>query len=79
MRVSPFPEVLHEARQSLEWSLVRANGLERELIACDEFGINQVSYKRKQFFRQGENATLRLVATKSFSKGIVKLTYEPQE
>jgi dihydrofolate reductase len=33
----------------------------------------------RQFFRQGENATLRLVAAKSFSKGIVKLTYEPQE
>jgi len=32
----------------------------------------------KQFFRQGETAALRLVATKSFSKGIVKLTYEPQ-
>ena len=32
----------------------------------------------KQFFRQDETATLRLVATKSFSKGIVKLTYEPQ-
>ena len=30
------------------------------------------------FFRQGETATLRLVAAKSFSKGIVKLTYEPQ-
>jgi dihydrofolate reductase len=32
----------------------------------------------KQLFRQGETAALRLVATKSFSKGIVKLTYEPQ-
>jgi len=32
----------------------------------------------KQFFREGENAKLRLVAAKSFSKGIVKLTYEPQ-
>jgi dihydrofolate reductase len=32
----------------------------------------------KQFFREGETARLRLVATKSFSKGIVKLTYEPQ-
>jgi dihydrofolate reductase len=31
----------------------------------------------KLFFREGENVTLRLVATKSFSK-IVKLTYEPQ-
>jgi dihydrofolate reductase len=32
----------------------------------------------KQFFREGENARFRLVAAKSFSKGIVKLTYEPQ-
>jgi dihydrofolate reductase len=32
----------------------------------------------KQLFRQGDTATLKLVATKSFSKGIVKLTYEPQ-
>jgi dihydrofolate reductase len=28
-------------------------------------------------FRQGETATLKLIATKSFSKGIVKLTYQP--
>ena len=32
----------------------------------------------KQFFREGEHARMRLVAAKSFSKGIVKLTYEPQ-
>jgi len=32
----------------------------------------------KQLFRQDETAALRLIATKSFSKGIVKLTYEPQ-
>jgi dihydrofolate reductase len=32
----------------------------------------------KQFFREGINAKLRLIAAKSFSKGIVKLTYEPQ-
>ena len=32
----------------------------------------------KQFFREGEHARFRLVAAKSFSKGIVKLTYEPQ-
>src|SRR5215470_20260222 len=33
----------------------------------------------RQFFREGANATLRLVAAKSFSKGLVKLTYEPQD
>ena len=32
----------------------------------------------KSFFREGENTRLRLIAAKSFSKGIVKLTYEPQ-
>ena len=32
----------------------------------------------RQFFRQGESATLKLVAAKSFSTGIVRLTYEPQ-
>jgi dihydrofolate reductase len=32
----------------------------------------------KLFFRESENAKLRLVTTKSFSKGLVKLTYEPQ-
>jgi dihydrofolate reductase len=32
----------------------------------------------RQFFRQDETAALRLVTTKSFSKGIVKLTYEPR-
>jgi len=32
----------------------------------------------KLFFRQHETARLLLVAAKSFSKGIVKLTYEPQ-
>ncbi len=32
----------------------------------------------RQFFRQDAQATLKLIATKSFSKGIVKLTYEPQ-
>jgi dihydrofolate reductase len=32
----------------------------------------------KQFFRENEYASLRLIAAKSFSKGVVKLTYEPQ-
>jgi len=32
----------------------------------------------KLFFRQDETARFRLVAAKSFSNGIVKLTYEPQ-
>src|SRR5262249_25278592 len=32
----------------------------------------------RSFFREGENTRLRLIGAKSFSKGIVKLTYEPQ-
>lgn len=32
----------------------------------------------KHLFREGEHAQFRLVAAKSFSQGIVKLTYEPQ-
>ena len=32
----------------------------------------------KHLFREGETARFRLFAAKSFSKGIVKLTYEPQ-
>jgi dihydrofolate reductase len=32
----------------------------------------------RSFFREGEHTRLRLIAAKSFSKGIVKLTYEPQ-
>ena len=31
-----------------------------------------------QFFREGADTKLRLVAAKTFSKGIVKLTYEPR-
>jgi len=32
----------------------------------------------KLFWREGQNTSLRLVAAKAFSTGIVKLTYEPQ-
>jgi dihydrofolate reductase len=35
--------------------------------------------KGRLLFRDGENVKLRLVSTKTFSKGIVKLTYEPQD
>jgi len=30
------------------------------------------------FFHEGESANLRLVAAKTFARGIVKLTFEPQ-
>lgn len=32
----------------------------------------------EQFFRQGQNVTMRLVTVKTFPKGTVKLTYETQ-
>lgn len=32
----------------------------------------------RRFFREGHTAKLRLIATKTYSKGGVKLTYEPQ-
>ena len=32
----------------------------------------------RRFFREGESARLRLLAAKSYSKGGVRLTYEPQ-
>jgi dihydrofolate reductase len=38
-----------------------------------------VAGRGKLYFREGQDATLRLVAAKTFAKGIVKLTYEPQQ
>jgi dihydrofolate reductase len=32
----------------------------------------------RRFFREGQNGKLRLIATKTYSKGGVRLTYEPQ-
>jgi len=53
--------------------------LKHHLLDVLDLSIHPLVVGRgKQFFREGENATLRLVATKSFVKGIVKLTYEPQ-
>ena len=52
--------------------------LRRRLLDVLDLSIHPVVLGRgRLFFREGENAKLRLVATKSFSK-IVKLTYEPQ-
>jgi len=53
--------------------------LKHHLLDVLDLSIHPLVVGRgKQFFREGENATLRLVATKSFSRGIVKLTYEPR-
>ncbi|GCE07326.1 riboflavin biosynthesis protein RibD [Dictyobacter aurantiacus] len=37
-----------------------------------------VAGQGRPFFREGENTALRFVAAKSFSNGIVKITYEPR-
>jgi dihydrofolate reductase len=52
--------------------------LKRHLLDVLDLSIHPLVVGHGElFFRAGENAKLRLVATKSFSK-IVKLTYEPQ-
>jgi len=52
--------------------------LKQRLLDVLDLSIHPLVLGRgKLFFREGESARLRLVATKSFSK-IVKLTYEPQ-
>jgi len=53
--------------------------LKRHLLDVLDLSIHPlVLGQGKQFFREGQDAALKLVAAKSFSKGIVKLTYEPQ-
>ncbi len=52
--------------------------LKQHLLDVLDLSIHPVVAGRgKLFFREGESAKLKLVATKSFSR-IVKLTYEPQ-
>jgi len=52
--------------------------LKQQLLDVLDLSIHPVfAGHGKLLFREGEDAKLRLVATKSFSK-IVKLTYEPQ-
>jgi dihydrofolate reductase len=52
--------------------------LKRHLLDVLDLSIHPLVVGHGElFFRAGENAKFRLVATKSFSK-IVKLTYEPQ-
>lgn len=53
--------------------------LKHHLLDVLDLSIHPLLMGRgKQFFREGQNARLRLVAAKSFTQGIVKLTYEPQ-
>jgi dihydrofolate reductase len=69
-----------EGRDLLTWGhgLLAETLLKHQLLDVLDLSIHPVVAGRgKLFFREGENANLKLVATKSFSK-IVKLTYEPQ-
>ena len=53
--------------------------LKAELLDVIDMSIYPVIAGRgKPFRRDGQNAALRLVAAKTFAKGIVKITYEPQ-
>ena len=53
--------------------------LERELLDVLDLSIHPVVLGHgKQLFREGQNAKLKLAATRSYSRGIVKLTYEAQ-
>jgi dihydrofolate reductase len=70
-----------EGRDLLIWGhgLLAETLLKQQLLDVLDISIYPVVAGRgKLFFRAGQNANLRLVTTKSFSKGIVKLTYEPQ-
>jgi dihydrofolate reductase len=53
--------------------------LKAQLLDVLDLSIHPVLVGRgRPFFREGDHARLRLLATKSFTTGIVKLTYEPQ-
>lgn len=70
-----------EGRDLLIWGhgLLAETLLKEHLL--DQLDISMypiVAGSGKLFFREGQSASLRLVTTKTFSKGIVKLTYEPE-
>jgi dihydrofolate reductase len=70
-----------EGRDLLIWGhgLLAETLLREHLIDMIDISIYPLVVGRgKPFLREGQNASLKLVTTKSFSKGIVKLTYEPQ-
>ncbi|MGH3340600.1 MAG: dihydrofolate reductase family protein [Propionibacteriaceae bacterium] len=70
-----------EGRDLLIWGhgLLAETLLKQHLLDVLDISIYPVLAGRgKPFLRDGQNANLRLVTTKSFSKGIVKLTYAPQ-
>lgn len=70
-----------EERDLLIWghTLLAETLLKHDLVDVLDMSIYPVLAGRgKMFFREGQNLNLGLVTTKSFSKGIVKLTYEPK-
>lgn len=70
-----------EGRDLLIWGhgLLAETLLKQNLLDVLDISIYPIVAGRgKPFLREGQNANLRLITTKSFSKGIVKLTYEPQ-
>ena len=70
-----------EGRDLLIWGhgLLAETLLKQNLLDVLDISIYPIVAGRgKLFLREGQNANLRLITTKSFSKGIVKLTYEPQ-
>jgi dihydrofolate reductase len=69
-----------EGRDLLIWGhgLLAETLLKQHLIDVLDISIYPIVVGRgKMFFREGQDAKLRLVTSKTFSKGIVKLTYEP--
>jgi riboflavin biosynthesis pyrimidine reductase len=69
-----------EGRDLLIWGhgLLAETLLKQHLIDVLDLSIYPVVAGRgRPFFRDDQKANLRFVTTKTFSKGIVKLTYEP--
>ena len=69
-----------EGRDLLIWGhgLLAQTLLKQHLIDVLDVSIYPVlAGHGKMFFREGHNAGLKLVTAKTFSKGIVKLSYEP--
>lgn len=69
-----------EGRDLLIWGhgLLAETLLNHHLLDVLEISVHPLVVGRGGlFFRHGQNADLTLVTTMSFSKGIVKLTYEP--
>jgi dihydrofolate reductase len=70
-----------DGRDLLIWGhgLLAETLLKQHLIDVIDVSIYPVLAGRgKPFRRDGQNTDLSLVATRTFSKGIVKLTYEPR-